>query len=279
MRFQATMKSRMSGPTPVLFTDLDGTLLDHDTYSWEPARTALERLKLERIPWLLVTSKTRAEVELWRRRLGNTHPFIVENGGAAFIPSGYFPRAATGAIARDGYEVIEWGKPYPELVASLEAAARASGCQVRAFHDMTVEEIAAATNLPLEQAALAKQREYDEPFHIVDEERGGALLAALEAQGLRWTRGGRFHHVDGNNDKASATAALRERFERVYGPVVTIGLGDGLNDVPLLNAVDIPVVIRSPAADAVKLRVAHALVTEGAGPAGWNQAVMTMLRG
>lgn len=63
-----------------VFTDLDGTLLDHETYSWEAARPALERLELSGIPWILVTSKTRAEVELWRKQLGNRHPFIIENG-------------------------------------------------------------------------------------------------------------------------------------------------------------------------------------------------------
>jgi mannosyl-3-phosphoglycerate phosphatase len=149
----------MTGRAPIVFTDLDGTLLDHDTYSWEPARPALEYLKNQRVPCILVTSKTRAETEMWRRLLGNDHPFIVENGGAAFIPRGYFPATVAGAGVTDGYEVVGRGKTYEELVSALDAAARASHCRLAAFHDMTVDEIAAATNLPREQAALAKQRE------------------------------------------------------------------------------------------------------------------------
>ena len=77
----------------VIFTDLDGTLLDRETYTWEAARPALDRVKRQGIPWVLVTSKTRGEVEFWRRCLGNEHPFIVENGGAVFVPAGYFPFA------------------------------------------------------------------------------------------------------------------------------------------------------------------------------------------
>jgi mannosyl-3-phosphoglycerate phosphatase len=264
--------------TPIVFTDLDGSLLDRDTYSWEPARPALERLKRHRIPWILVTSKTRAEVELWRRLLGNTHPFVVENGGAAYVPGGYFPMPIPGALPRDGYDVVEWGARYEDLVAGLEDASRASGCRSVGFHQMTAEEVAAACDLPIEQARLAKQREYDEPFQIVDHDRTGQLLAAISEQGLRWVQGGRFYHVCGNNDKSRAIKLLRDLFERVRGHVITIALGDGLNDAPLLNAADIPIIVRSPSAAALARRVPGGILTECQGPEGWNEALAGKLR-
>jgi len=74
----------------VVFSDLDGTLLDHDTYSFDDARPALERLGHAGVPLVLCTSKTRAEVEPLREALDNDSPFIVENGGAIMIPDGYF---------------------------------------------------------------------------------------------------------------------------------------------------------------------------------------------
>ena len=263
---------------PIVFTDLDGTLLDRDTYSFAAAMPALERLKQVGVPLILTTSKTRAEVEEWRRLLGNGHPFIVENGGAAFIPRGYFPVAIPGAISRDGYEIVEWGKPYEDLIAAVNAARRTSGCRLIAFHQMTPEEVAAATNLPVAQAILAKRREYDEPFQIVDEDRSGRLLEAIEAQGLRWTRGGRFHHVHGSYDKASAMRLLGDLFQQVHGTVVTIGLGDALNDVPLLGAVDIPIIVNSPSAAALKRSVPEAFVTAHEGPEGWNEGVLKMVQ-
>jgi len=73
----------------VVFTDLDGTLLDHSSYSFEAARPALEGLRARRIPVVPCTSKTRAEVEEIRTRLRNRDPFVVENGGAALIPAGW----------------------------------------------------------------------------------------------------------------------------------------------------------------------------------------------
>jgi mannosyl-3-phosphoglycerate phosphatase len=261
----------------LIFTDLDGTLLDHDTYAWEAARPALDRLGRQGIPWVLVTSKTRAEVEFWRRRLGNQHPFIVENGGAAYVPLRYFPDAVRGSIHRDPYEVLEWGTPYEELVADLARASQTSRCRVRGFHEMTVEETAALCDLPLEQAVLAKQREYDEPFLILDTDRAGVLAAAIEELGRSLTRGGRFWHILGANDKARAVGALAALFEQGNAPLRTIGLGDGLNDATFLNAVASPVLIRSPQVAELKVRVPGGTVTDRPGPAGWNDAILALI--
>jgi mannosyl-3-phosphoglycerate phosphatase len=261
----------------LIFTDLDGTLLDRDTYAWEAARPALDRLRRQGTPWILVTSKTRAEVEFWRARLGNAHPFIVENGGAAFVPAGYFPDPVPGAVGRGAYEVLEWGAPYEELVADLESVSRASRCRVRGFHELTPEEVAGLCALPLEQAVLAKRREYDEPFLVLDADRAGALTAAIENQGRRWTRGSRFWHLVGANDKALAVRTLAGLFARGNAPVRAIGLGDGWNDVSFLNAVAVPVLIRSPQAAELKAAVPRGLVTDRPGPAGWNDAVLALV--
>lgn len=66
---------------------------------------------------------------------------------------------------------------------------------------MTPEEVASLCDLPLEQAVLAKQREHDEPFLILDPDGAGALAAAIEDQGRQWTRGGRFCHILGQMTK------------------------------------------------------------------------------
>jgi mannosyl-3-phosphoglycerate phosphatase len=262
----------------VLFTDLDGTLLDHDTYGWEPAREALDHLRRQGIPWMFVTSKTRAETEVWRQRLDNRHPFIVENGGAAFVPAGYFAQTIPGAKRVDGYEVLEWGTPYEELVQVLESAAENSGCRVRGFHAMSPEEVAAECDLPLGDALLAKQREYDEPFVLLDPERGEALGAAIAALGCRWTRGGRFRHIMGANDKALAVEAVAALFAASGAVVRTIGLGDGLNDASFLSRVDVPVLIRSRQIAELQARAPRGSATEHPGPTGWNEAVLSLTR-
>lgn len=260
----------------VIFTDLDGTLLHAQSYSFEAAVPALAVIRREAIPLVLCTSKTRVEVEHWRGQLENAHPFIVENGGAIYIPKKYFPFAVPGAKKRDGYDVIELGKPYPELVRALEEASRESGTQVLGFHQMSLADVCLRTSLPVKQAEMAKQREYDEPFEILG---SGAhtLLSIIESRGLRWTRGDRFYHIVGTNDKAAAMAALLKLYRRAFGEVESIGVGDGHNDAAFLNAVDVPVIVRSRFAVALKKAVPRAEVTEAPGPHGWNEAILPLV--
>jgi mannosyl-3-phosphoglycerate phosphatase len=264
--------------TTVVFTDLDGSLLDRDTYAWDAASLALEHIRRNAVPWIVVTSKTRAEVQHYRKLLGNNHPFVVENGGAIFIPHGYFPFPVPGAALREGYELVEWGKPYGELTAALQAASRYTRCRVAGFHEMTAEKVARICRLPIDLAVLAKQREYDEPFYVIDKERERQLKAAIAAQGLRSAHGGRFYHIGGGGSKASAVKLLSALFREARGHVVTVGLGDSQNDASLLQAVDLPVIIRSRYAGALQSLVPYAKLTWHEGPVGWNDAVLEILR-
>jgi len=261
----------------VVFSDLDGTLLDPHDYDWRACRPALEVLSRRGIPLVLASSKTRAELEFWRTRLGNRDPFVVENGGAVFIPSGYFPFVPAGAIERGGYQVIELGRPYQELIAALEAAAQQSGVSVLAFHTMTVSQVCRCSGLPPAQAKLAKRREYDEPFQIRGRRPPEPLLEAIERRGLRWSRGGRFYHILGNNDKAAAVELLIHSYRRAHGQIHTVGFGDAWNDRGFLELMDTPVIVRSPVAERLRVAISRARITSRPGPEGWNQAVLELL--
>ncbi|MGJ5820392.1 HAD-IIB family hydrolase [Paludibaculum fermentans] len=251
----------------IVISDLDGTLLDHDTYAWSEAEQALELLKRKGIPLILCTSKTAAETDEWRQQMGLPHPYVVENGGAVIIPPGQL------GTQGGGREMI-LGTPYPDLVAALRAASVESGCRVEGFADWSVERIAEICEMPVERAALAKQRQYDEPFILRDASRERQLIQAIGAQGYRTTRGGRFHHILGENDKAAAVRRLLELYQAQTGPVETIGLGDGLNDVEFLKMVDHPVLIRSPRVETLRAAVPAGQVTAKSGPAGWNEAIL-----
>ena len=259
----------------IFITDLDGTLLD-ENYSYAPALPALKMLKELKIPLVLCTSKTRAEVEVCRRLLGNRHPFIIENGGALYIPERYFGQSINTPVHRDGYAVIEFGDPHSELIRALLKASAESACPVRAFHQMSIEEICARCGMSVDAATRAKKREYDEPFEIL----GGdskPLTDAIERQKKRWTRGGAFYHILGSNDKAHCVNLLIHFYTRIFGDVVSVGLGDGLNDAGFLDLVDIPILLESPTIKDLKKAVPRGRPSKCSGPRGWNTAVIEII--
>ncbi|MCW5968252.1 MAG: HAD-IIB family hydrolase [Blastocatellales bacterium] len=276
-----------SGSHLILYTDLDGTLLDHATYSPAEAEAVLARAQRSGVPVVFCSSKTRAEIEVLRERLSVRDPFIVENGGAVVIPDGCFPDSfltSGDGVRRRGEDwIIELGAPYDELVAALRRLRTETGIEALGFGDMTVAEVAAKAHMTLTEAGLARAREYDEPFILLDENTSAVEVfsAAVECAGLRMTRGGRFHHLHGcNSDKGEAVRRLTRLYRRLYGCIETAALGDSENDLPMLAEVDRPMLVRRRDGS-YDSAVADALpgmeLIDGIGPQGWAAAVTSLL--
>ncbi len=261
----------------LIVSDLDGTLLDPVTYALGPAEAVVARMRRSRIPLVACSSKTRAEIESLLSRLGLDEPFICENGGAIYVPG--TPPAA--GEANGGRLRIELGRPYEEVVAILREVAADQDVRIRGFSDMSVAEISRDCGLSPLQAQLAKLREFDEPFRLLETDPGisSRFLRALHRRGLRTVEGGRYFHATGETDKGMAVDVLRARYGTDGTPVL-VGLGDAPNDISLLRAVDIPVIVRredSAASSRLLRKVPTARLTERLGPAGWAEAVSEVL--
>ena len=272
-----------TSPSIVLFTDLDGTLLDARTYDPGPSVPALDRCRGLGIPVVFVSSKTRAEMERLRAALGNTDPFVSENGGGLFLPVEAWPDppgAGHYEIEREGgLWRITLGAPYGRVARALEAAAGAAGARVRGLDTMTETEAADLTGLSPEETSLAVAREFDIPFLVLDETETlvDRLRTEIEARGLCYTRGGRFHHILGRSDKGKAVALL-ERFYREASPGARFAaVGDAANDGPMLRESDHPFLVRRPDGTFDQDAWFDGLtVTEGIGPEGFAETVSAM---
>ncbi len=268
----------------VIFTDLDGTLLDHHSYSWAAAGEALAELQRRRVPLVFVTSKTRAEVEVLQRKMGWIQPFITENGGGIFLPHGYFPQHIEGATRIGRYHCIALARPYAEIVEELEAIAEEAEASIVGFHHMSAREIAQNTGLPPKDAELAQQREFDEPFFFAGtgEDRIQRFVHEAKRRGIEITRGGRFWHAFSGSDKGKAVQKLMKLYRKaLHSRQRSVGLGDSANDLPMLAAVDAPIAVQKPNGgyDREILKKLPRIVRAPApGPEGWNAAVLQILQ-
>lgn len=263
----------------LIFTDLDGTLLDFESYSFKAALPALELIRLKNIPLVICTSKTRAEIELYREMLGNREPFISENGGGIFIPNSYFSNDFNYHKEMDGYKVLELGTSHQILMEVLSSVRRSTGVNLKGLSEMTVEELMGFTGLSKKQAELAGKREYDEPFIIHgDEGDKERVKKEISKRGFKHTEGGIFHHIMGDSDKGKAVKILIKLFEEKLSKLKTIGIGDSPNDLPMLEAVDIPVLVQKPSGQYdPRIKPDNLVLAEGIGPEGWNRAVLGLL--
>ncbi|NWG01833.1 MAG: HAD-IIB family hydrolase [Syntrophaceae bacterium] len=264
-------------PKRVIFTDLDGTLLDRNTYTFEPAQSALQRIRQKDIPLVLTSSKTRAEIEGYRSKLENSHPFISENGGAVFIPKGYFSFRFPYDRETDHFFVLELGVFYPRIIDVLASIKKETGISIKGFSDLTEKEISSICGLDLKEAGYAKKREYDEPFFLEGGEKEVELVKRkIKEKGLTYVWAGRFHHLSGRNDKGKAVEMLKELYEHQFFSVRTIGIGDSLNDLSMLLAVERPIFLKeegSPLPEPLRSKRNLTLI-DGTGPEAWNEAIL-----
>jgi mannosyl-3-phosphoglycerate phosphatase family protein len=265
----------------LIFTDLDGTLLDHNSYDFQPAVSILHILEEARIPVIPVTSKTRAELLELRQQLNNPHPFVVENGAAVFIPKSFFSDRPDGTDDLQEYWVQSFAPPrsyWQELLKTLSAEFPGA---FATFTTLGIEGIQKYTGLSRKAAELANEREFSEPvLWLGDEETREAFKQRLLEDGIWIVEGGRFMHLSTGCDKGKAVEWLKAFYQArdTERPIHTIALGDSHNDLAMLEASDQPIIIRSPTKHPPELRTSQTVIrSHQTGPEGWADTISRYL--
>lgn len=261
---------------PIIFTDLDGTLLGSQDYSYEPTLPLLKTLQERHIPVIPVTSKTRAEVEALCQQIGLTDPFIVENGSAVFIPDTEDRLILSKCESWENYRVLRLGCTYLEAREGLKALSEALGEPLQGFGDLSLEQLQQLTNLPREAAQQAKTREFTEPFVTPKTIASTQIEQAVNLLGFQVTIGDRFSHLIGKGaGKGNAVKRLGEAYQAVMptAQLITIGLGNSPNDLEMLAAVDYPIVIPGEKGVHPGLQDRPWRVAPTPAPQGWAEAI------
>jgi mannosyl-3-phosphoglycerate phosphatase len=289
-----------------VFTDIDGTLVDINTAEYGKETDKLIRLIKERnIPLILTSAKTRLEQNKIREDLGVSDPFIVENGGAIVIPKGYFPDYAlrnikyplretqetkNGAIDVNHEIVVELGKPADYIRAKLSDIRKKYSINFRGVADISVEKLSNLALISREQAKRMAQRNYGETILQIQSEDIARFIKYVQEDGMKVIHGGRFFDVTVGTDKGIAVGILKKLFkDKFHNNVTFFGIGDSTNDIPMLNLMDIPILVQRQdsswvddgeikmknAVDSSRSRISSnkLIKVEGIGPNGWENAI------
>ena len=260
----------MTRQNKLLFiTDLDASFLNHD-YTWAEAEPAIARMKELGFPLVLNSSKTVAEMEALAKELDLDSPIVAENGGLLAI---------RGQRAGD-YTIQNTGISRTEILKAAHALRAQVGYQFEGFADWSDQEIAERTGLSIPAAQRARSRSATEPLVWNDTEPNRAtFMAALADEDIRMLRGGRFWHLMGPVDKADGLQSALD-FYRQKEPDTdwtVVALGDSANDLKMLEAADIAVVIPHADGPHISPEAPRVIVAPEPASKGWNAAILTIL--
>ncbi|MEM7208698.1 MAG: HAD-IIB family hydrolase [Pseudomonadota bacterium] len=264
----------------IVFSDLDGTLLDHHSYGWQPALPALTEIKSRNIPLVLVSSKTAAEMIVIRDQLGIDSPFIAENGSIVYHDMRDSPAATNSTLKLNDLKTTVFGKHRSEILKVLDELRTVFDYKFRGFSDLGTKGIADVTGLSLADAALANEREMSEPVQWEDSEaRKTAFVQKLSEKGICAIQGGRFLSIQGQTDKSEAMKFVIKAYQQewVGADLHTIALGDSPNDIKMLQLADIAVVVRNDATVQLEFDHPNLHFTQARGPQGWNDSVLSLI--
>lgn len=270
----------MDQSSTVIFTDMDGTLLDHHTYSFAAAKPTLEALAERQIPVIPNTSKTFAEMVELREKIGLHGPFIIENGAAAFIPHGFFKQKPSSTVWQDGFWCKSFISAKGYWLKLLDIVKDEFAGEFTHFSEMGVKEIITATGLSESDATLAAKRQFGEPvLWLGSEERKQVFIEAVRERGATPLEGGRFIHISGECTKGKALNWFMEEYRRQSASTaVSIALGDGKNDIAMMEAADIAVRIASPTHQPPTVNKNDNIYTSTKlGPEGWTEMLTQLL--
>jgi mannosyl-3-phosphoglycerate phosphatase len=267
----------------LVFTDLDGTLLNHDDYGYDAALPMLKWLRDHQVPVIAVTSKTRLEVEELLCALSLQEPFVVENGSGIFIPLAdpRFDWAIAAQISEQVYQQDQryirlcLGCTYTQARQGLRRLSEHLEMPLQGFGDWSLAEVSDRTGLSPSNAQKAQTREFSEPF-VNPGIDPTYLEQAVAKLGFHVLVGDRFCHLLGAGaGKGRAVQLLCQCYAAKHPqtPLITVGLGNSPNDLTLLEVVDIPIIIPGSQGPHPDLVDRGWQVAPAAGAKGWALAM------
>ena len=271
----------------IIFTDLDSSLIDRDTYEYGENKILIDKLVNLKIPVVICTSKTIEETITFYNLLRTESPIIVENGGAILFNknSKLNPEIKVNKIEEfnRNYLIYKIGKHYKEFITEFYKIIHNNNVKIRFIHELKDDEIIRLTNIKEKDVEDFRKRRYDLPFVFEDisKDKYIKLSSELYKIGLRIHKGGRFYHITSDFDKSNAVLKLIEFYKNNTNQIKTIGIGDSLNDLNMLKTVDLACLIKkknNTYEEKILKEIKTIIKSNNPAPEGWKEVIKAVIK-
>jgi mannosyl-3-phosphoglycerate phosphatase len=200
------------------------------------------------IPLVLVTSRSRLQIDEPRRKLGHMQPFIAENGSGTFLPESYFHLRTAKTVRLGRFTCVPVAEVQPAAERALEALSEDSGVSVVTLRSLSPREAAQNLGVSVREADLIRQRDFEELFFFAGasdrdiarfEEAAGLRSCQLRRRAAVWSLAVRANLSQCVRDLSK----LYDRALRYHANV--LGIGTAGISAELMQACDRGWILRS----------------------------------
>jgi predicted mannosyl-3-phosphoglycerate phosphatase (HAD superfamily) len=125
------------------------------------------------IPAVWLTNRSRLQFDDARRKYAHSHPFVTEDGCCVCLPEDYFhlrPDSSTAhprgskTVRLGRFTCIPVAEALPAAADALESLSEETSVPVVTLRSLSPRELVQNSGLPLREAELARQRDFDDLF-------------------------------------------------------------------------------------------------------------------
>tara|TARA_B100000424_G_C22905760_1_gene481765 strand:- start:155 stop:955 length:801 start_codon:yes stop_codon:yes gene_type:complete len=255
----------------LIFSDLDGTLLNRDTFSFDEIKNYILYLISNDISLIPNSSKTKEEINEFNKKLGEDLPYVVENGAAIFdlhLINSNFPEEIV--LSREIEEILTiFNEKIPKNLVS----------KLKFLHNLDLSDQMKILGLSKEKIRNALKRKYSIPLLFngnISEKR--EIKNLVKSAGLTLQEGGRVINLCDNVSKSTAMKKVVKLFNKISNDkLTTIAVGDNFNDLEMLKNSDIPCLVFNDKFTLETININNCLVSKKSAPEGWEEIVKLAL--
>ena len=260
----------------LIITDLDGTLLNYETFSYKPIVPFIKKIISKKILIIPNTSKTKDEVLKFLNEIKYPTPFIVESGSAIYFPKKFnYSRK----MKINDFELIYSSKNKKSIHKILDSKDFQNYKSLfRITNEIKNTDLADLSGLSIENLKDIKKRDFSELIVWDSSKKNlNKFKMLLNKKDLSLLEGARFLHLKGRGDKGIAIHKLLKFMKSSKINVnKTISLGDSINDIPMLRRTDFSCIIKLPNKNYINFKGESVFRSKKEAPLGWKEALMSI---